>query len=84
MRKRSTEVSTRRRTLATFAGLIMAVAVAVCPRSAEAAKSTECTDATWAEYNRCLVEARWEVQKKLCDLQFYTDMYACARESIAE
>ena len=67
-----------------FGALGVAAGAAAFPRSAEAARSTECMDATWAEYNACLVESRWEALKKLCDLQFYADAYACARESIAE
>lgn len=82
MNKRSMKVPVPRRTLM-FAALVMAVAVAATPRSAEAAKAT-CMDGTWEAYNECLMEARWEVQKKICDVQFYVDVYDCARELIAQ
>lgn len=59
-----------------------AAAAAAFPHPAEAAKSP-CMDLTWAGYNDCLVDSRWESLKKLCDLEFYIEAYACAREAIA-
>lgn len=84
MNRRSMKDSISRRRLVMFGVLSVAAGAVAFPRSAEAARATACMDGAWAEYNECLVESRWEAMKKLCDLQFYADAYACARESIAE
>jgi hypothetical protein len=82
MNTRSRTGSTSYRRFAMFA-VVVAAAAAAFPRSAEAAKSP-CMDLTWAGYNECLVDSRWEAMKKLCDLEFYVEAFACAREAIAE
>jgi hypothetical protein len=83
MNTRSRTGSKSYRRFVMFAAVGAAVAAAAFPRSVEAAKSP-CMDLTWAQYNDCLVESRWEALKKLCDLEFYVEAYACAREAIAE
>jgi hypothetical protein len=83
MNTRSRTGSTSYRRFAMFAVVVAAAAAAVFPRSAEAAKSP-CMDLTWAQYNDCLVESRWESLKKLCDLEFYIEAYACLQEALAE
>jgi hypothetical protein len=84
MNGRSMKDTISRRRLVMFGVLSVAAGAAAFPRSADAAKATGCMDGAWAEYNDCLVGARWEAMKKLCDLYFYADAYACVQESIVQ
>lgn len=64
--------------LAASAILMLGAGAAVAPRGVSAAAmASACTDSAWAYYNECLVEARMEFCRKICDVEFLILMSKC-------
>lgn len=78
--------SVNRLLMGTVAAIItlMLIALSWKPARAEVATLKECMDATWADYNTCLMEAGTKWGRKLCDIYFSADAALCTAKYIGE